>query len=78
MTKEAIAERINQHLKCDALNVFDLTGGGDHYEVHVTSLAFKGLSRIQQQRAVMDIFDAELKSGEIHALSIKTNISTEK
>jgi stress-induced morphogen len=53
------------------VEVIDLTGGGDHWEVIVRSPAFEGVSRIQRQRMVMAIFDAELKTGEVHALAIK-------
>ncbi|HEX4925487.1 MAG TPA: BolA family protein, partial [Bdellovibrionales bacterium] len=47
-------------------------GTEDHYQVTVETASFQGLTRIQQHKAVMAIFDAELKSGEIHALTIKT------
>ncbi len=50
----------------------DMTGGGDHWEVRVASSAFKELSRIQRHQAIMGLFNDELKSGLLHALSIKT------
>lgn len=43
-----------------------------HFNVVVESKAFMGLSRIEQHQHVMKVFDAELKSGEVHALSLKT------
>ena len=43
-----------------------------HFNVVVESTAFKGLSRIEQHQHVMKVFDTELKSGEVHALSLKT------
>ena len=54
--------------------VFDLTGSSDHWEVSVRSTAFKNLSRIEQHQHVMKAFGPELKTGEVHALSIKTTI----
>lgn len=54
--------------------VHDLTGTSDHWEVEVKSAAFKGLSRIEQHQHVMKVFAPELKTGEVHALSIKTTI----
>jgi stress-induced morphogen len=39
--------------------------------VKIESTAFAGMSRIEQQRQVMAVFDAELKTGEVHALMIK-------
>lgn len=56
------------------IQVFDLTGTSDHWEVAVRSSAFNGLSRIEQHQHVMKAFAAELKTGEVHALSIRTTI----
>lgn len=56
------------------VDVVDLTGTQDHWEVYVESTAFQGLSRIQQHQSVMSVFGPELKTGEVHALSIKTKI----
>ena len=56
------------------IEVFDLTGTANHWEVTVKSPKFHGLSRIEQHQHVMKAFEAELKTGEVHALSIKTQI----
>ena len=56
------------------IEVNDLTGTSDHWQVAVTSHSFSGLSRIEQHQHVMKAFDAELKTGEVHALTIKTKI----
>ena len=56
------------------IQVHDLTGTADHWEVAVKSSAFHGLSRIEQHQHVMKVFAPELKTGEVHALSIKTSI----
>ncbi|MGH2941880.1 MAG: BolA/IbaG family iron-sulfur metabolism protein [Solirubrobacteraceae bacterium] len=42
-----------------------------HFSVLVRASAFDGLTRVQQHRLVMDIFDGEL-GGAIHALALKT------
>lgn len=42
-----------------------------HFSARVRASAFAGLSRIQQHRLVMEIFDGEL-GGSIHALELKT------
>jgi stress-induced morphogen len=42
-----------------------------HFNVLVRASAFEGLTRVQQHRLVMDIFDGEL-GGAIHALALKT------
>ena len=54
------------------IEVFDLTGTSDHWEVSVKSAAFKGMTRVEQHQHVMKAFAPELKTGEVHALSIKT------
>ena len=42
-----------------------------HFNARVVAEAFAGLSRIQQHRLVMDVFEGEI-GGAIHALSVKT------
>ena len=56
------------------IQVHDLTGTSDHWEVFVRSEVFKGLSRVEQHQHVMKAFGPELKTGEVHALSIKTSL----
>ena len=45
-----------------------------HFSATVRAPAFAGLSRVQQHRLVMDIFDGEL-GGSIHALALKTEVT---
>lgn len=78
MTLDQMKQRLREHYP-DAdpnseIQVFDTTGTSDHWEVAVRSQAFKGLSRIEQHQHVMKAFGPELKTGEVHALSIKTAI----
>jgi len=78
MTIEQMKQRLQEHYP-DAdpnseIQVFDLTGTADHWEVAVKSGQFKGLTRIEQHQHVMKAFGPELKTGEVHALSIKTAI----
>lgn len=54
------------------VTVTDLTGTMDHYQVQVVSPAFAGLMMIEQHRKVMAVVQAEIDSGEVHALSMKT------
>ncbi len=49
-------------------------GGGDHLAARVVSERFAGLSRLEQHRLVYAAVEAELGSGAIHALSIKTAV----
>jgi len=75
MTPEQMKSRLQQAYPDGKVDVVDLTGTHDHYQVTIESRAFEGMSRIQQQRHVMAVFDAELKTGEVHALTIKTSLT---
>lgn len=72
MTPEQMKSRLQQSYPGSVVEVVDLTGTHDHYEVYVESPVFVGLSRIQQHQHVMAVFGPELKTGEVHALSIRT------
>lgn len=72
MKLEEMQKRLAATFTNSQVEVIDLTGTEDHWEVFIGSAAFKGKSRIEQQRMVMDVFKAELKTGEVHALTIRT------
>jgi stress-induced morphogen len=54
------------------LDVVDRTGGGDHFQVIVTSPSLAGLSLVEQHRRVYEALSAPLADGTIHELRIKT------
>ena len=54
------------------VQVQDLTGGGDHYQVLVVSSAFEGKRLLQQHQLVYGAVQSAMSSEAIHALSIKT------
>ena len=56
----------------DELDVQDRTGGGDHFQVNVTSPSLTGLSLVEQHRLVYDALATPLADGTIHELRIKT------
>lgn len=72
MTQEMMKQRLMAAYPDGVVDVTDTTGTQDHWEVYVESQKFSGLSRIQQHQAVMSVFQPELKTGEVHALSIRT------
>jgi stress-induced morphogen len=78
MKPEQMKERLETAYPGAVIEVIDLTGTHDHYEVYVESPVFAGLSRIQQHQHVMSVFGPELKTGEVHALSIKTKTKESK
>ncbi len=73
MTPEEVKTRLEQTYPESYVDVTDLTGTHDHYSVYVASKVFSGMSRIQRHKHVMEAFATELKSGEVHALTIKTD-----
>ncbi len=75
MTPAEIQKRLEVAYPAAKINVVDLTGTADHYYVEVESDTFKGLSRIQTHQHVMGVFDQELKTGEVHALTIKATFA---
>lgn len=72
VTAEQMEARIKEAFPEGDVVVFDLTGGQDHFEVRIATPQFAGKSRIQQHQEVMKLFNEELKTGEVHALAIKT------
>jgi stress-induced morphogen len=56
----------------EELRVEDRTGGGDHFQVTVTSERFDGLSLVDQHKLVYAALEQPLADGSIHELRIKT------
>jgi stress-induced morphogen len=54
------------------LSVEDRTGGGDHFQVTVTSGRFEGLSLVEQHKLVYAALAEPLADGTIHELRIST------
>jgi stress-induced morphogen len=52
--------------------VVDRTGGGDHFQVTVSSDRFDGLSLVEQHQLVYAALESPLADGTIHELRIKT------
>jgi BolA protein len=51
-------------------------GGESHFQLEIVSAAFIGQSRVQRQRLVYQLLEAELK-GPVHALSLVTQAPDE-
>ncbi len=58
-----------------SVEVIDETGAGDHLRATVAASQFEGLSRIDQHRLVKAAVKARFDDGQIHALSIKTEVA---
>lgn len=54
------------------VQVQDLTGGGDHYQVTVISSVFEGKGLVQQHQMVYGAVRQAMSTEAIHALALKT------
>ena len=54
------------------VQVQDLTGGGDHYQVTVVSSQFEGKGLVQQHQLVYGAVRQAMSTEAIHALALKT------
>jgi stress-induced morphogen len=68
---EEVVEKIEESIEDAEVQIQDLTGTRDHYQVVVVSPAFEGKTRIKQHRLVYDALEEEMK-GPIHALKLET------
>jgi len=75
MNEVTIKDKINDALPCSEINV---AGDGYHFTVEVISSEFVDLPRVKRQQMIYRLFADEIKSGELHALSIKALAPEEK
>lgn len=56
------------------ITVTDLAGDGNHYAAEVIDASFKGMNRVQQQRAVYATLKGKMDgaNGQLHALALTT------
>ena len=56
------------------ITISDLAGDGYHWAAEVVDASFKGLNRVQQQRAVYASLKGRMdgSNGELHALALTT------
>ncbi|MEB3166848.1 MAG: BolA/IbaG family iron-sulfur metabolism protein [Cyanobacteriota bacterium] len=71
---DQVKAAIRNALPDAAVQVEDLTGGGDHLQVTVVSSAFAGLPRVRQHQLVYGALRSELASEAIHALALQTSV----
>ncbi len=67
-----IETALQKALKDTTVNVQDLTGGGDHFQVLVISSSFDGKKLVEQHQLVYAALAEALVSERIHALALKT------
>jgi acid stress-induced BolA-like protein IbaG/YrbA len=72
--KDVIFNVLKEGLKYENLIV---EGSDAKFEVNIVSDEFTGKTTIQRHRIVYALLDAYIKTGEIHALTIKTHTVSE-
>ncbi|KKI99453.1 BolA family protein [Prochlorothrix hollandica] len=72
VTPEQVTAMIQTQLPDAQVQVEDLTGGGDHYQVTVVSSAFAGQPLVKQHQMVYGAVKGAMATEAIHALALKT------
>ena len=75
MNEEEIISRIKGKYS-DA--IVDAEGEGCNFEVFIISDGFKELNALKRQQAILGLFEDELKTGKLHALSIRAKTPQEQ
>jgi stress-induced morphogen len=70
MSPEQIIEQLRARFPDARCDIVDLTGTKDHYELHIASEQFRGLSAIAIHRLVYATLGSAVGTS-IHALSVK-------
>ncbi len=71
MDPQKVQEMIRTAFPEARVEVSDMTGTGDHFDIRVTSKRFEGKSLIEQHQMVHKALEAEMDRG-IHAVRITT------
>lgn len=72
MSPDQVKARIESLAPGTQAAVTDLTGTEDHYQAVIISDAFRGKMMLDQHKMVYGLLQAEIDSGEVHALTLKT------
>lgn len=72
VTPTQVETMIKDGLPDAEVQIQDLTGGGDHYQVVVVSSAFEGRGLVQQHQLVYGTLKQAMATEAIHALALKT------
>lgn len=73
ISPQQVEEMIKSELPDAQIQVQDLTGGGDHYQVTVVSSQFTGKNLVQQHQLVYAALGQAMSTEAIHALALKTS-----
>lgn len=73
MHAEEITRRVKGAIPDAEVELVDLAGDNDHWQITVTSAAFKGKTRVQQHQMVMHAIGSDMGT-TLHALAITTKV----
>ena len=71
MTTNEIEAKLRVQFSEAKISIVDLTGGGDHFRLEITSSSFVGKSVVEQHRMVYAALGNDV-GGPIHALQLVT------
>ena len=74
MQAQDIEDLIRAGFPAAKITITDLAGDGNHWAAEVIDASFKGMNRVQQQRAVYASLKGKMDGaqGELHALALTT------
>lgn len=58
--------------------IIDVAGQDCNFEVYVISENFAGMKTLQRQQSILGLFQPELSTGKLHALTVKAKTPEEQ
>jgi acid stress-induced BolA-like protein IbaG/YrbA len=74
MNEQDLINRIKQSYPDAQISA---SGEGCSFEVNVTTPVFEGMKSLQRQRSILTLFNDEIASGELHALTVRAKTPEE-
>ncbi|MCV6824156.1 MULTISPECIES: BolA family transcriptional regulator [Halocynthiibacter] len=76
MQAQEIEDLIRAGFPNAKITITDLAGDGNHWAAEVTDESFRGMNRVQQQRAVYASLKGAMdgNNGALHALALTTKV----
>jgi stress-induced morphogen len=77
LAPETLKQLVLEQFPDAALELKDLTGTRDHYQLEVISQAFEGMPQLKRHRLVYSALGGHM-GGDIHALALNTYTPAER
>jgi stress-induced morphogen len=71
--KDVLLNLVKTNFPNAEIELLDLAGDNNHYELRIADDSFEGLSKVKQHQAVYNALGS-IVGNELHALALKTNI----